>query len=246
MKSIEYMAVLLLIAAVVPAQARQPEIGARPLGMGEAFLALADDGNALLWNPAGLPGLARHEFIVSRADLYGIGIDTNNLGYALPLGTDYALGFDWNNLADDDGELDFGKNSFRLSYGQRLLPSLSLGAGLRYAQLDVGLDGRSQVRGGGWGLDLAVLYRPVEGLRVAWAGRDLTDTQVDYKGGGTGTLARRRMRLGLAYKLWPNTVLAADIDDRQYLGVEHIYGGFLALRAGGRKSWAIPRPSRIR
>jgi len=29
-------------------------VGARPVGMGEAFTAISDDGNALFWNPAGL------------------------------------------------------------------------------------------------------------------------------------------------------------------------------------------------
>ena len=32
-------------------------IGARALGMGGAFVGLANDGTALYWNPAGLAGL---------------------------------------------------------------------------------------------------------------------------------------------------------------------------------------------
>ncbi len=36
------------------AQARnQVFTGARPLALGEAFVAVADDGNAIYWNPAG-------------------------------------------------------------------------------------------------------------------------------------------------------------------------------------------------
>ena len=32
-------------------------VGTRPLGMGGAFIAVADDGNTITWNPAGLPRL---------------------------------------------------------------------------------------------------------------------------------------------------------------------------------------------
>ena len=48
-----------LIGLSAGAWARPPEIAARPLGMGGAFLAVADDANALAWNPAGLPRLQR-------------------------------------------------------------------------------------------------------------------------------------------------------------------------------------------
>ncbi len=36
-------------------------VGARPVGMGEAFTALVDDSNAVFWNPAGLGQLKRNE-----------------------------------------------------------------------------------------------------------------------------------------------------------------------------------------
>jgi len=37
-------------------------VGARPLGMGEAFVAVADNvAGALHWNPAGLSQIRKHE-----------------------------------------------------------------------------------------------------------------------------------------------------------------------------------------
>ena len=36
-------------------------VGARPLGMGGAYVAAADDVNAILWNAAGLAQLKRQE-----------------------------------------------------------------------------------------------------------------------------------------------------------------------------------------
>ena len=44
-------------------------VGTRPMSMGGAFIAVADDGNTITWNPAGLPRLRRTEFTTSYADL---------------------------------------------------------------------------------------------------------------------------------------------------------------------------------
>lgn len=45
-------------------------IGARGLGMGGAYTALADDANALYWNPAGLSTLEKREFTASHAEMF--------------------------------------------------------------------------------------------------------------------------------------------------------------------------------
>ncbi len=39
-------------------------VGSRPMGMGGAFVSLADDANALYWNPAGLARLQRSEVVL--------------------------------------------------------------------------------------------------------------------------------------------------------------------------------------
>ena len=43
-------------------------IGARAVGLGGAFVAIADDASAVFWNPAGLTGIRGSQFLVS-ADL---------------------------------------------------------------------------------------------------------------------------------------------------------------------------------
>lgn len=45
-------------------------VGARALGMGGAYTALADDANALYWNPAGLSKLEKREFTASHAEMF--------------------------------------------------------------------------------------------------------------------------------------------------------------------------------
>jgi len=71
-----FLALVLIFFAA--SSAVQPQvnlrIGARPLGMGEAFTAIADDANAVFWNPAGLPLLLQGEVNFMRTDLYNTGI----------------------------------------------------------------------------------------------------------------------------------------------------------------------------
>lgn len=58
-------------------------VGARGIGMGGAFTALADDSSAVYWNPAGLARLEKREFSVSHAEL-GQGTREDFIAYAHP------------------------------------------------------------------------------------------------------------------------------------------------------------------
>jgi hypothetical protein len=67
-------------AAAPPARADVPHPtlqGIRPLGMGDAFVAVVDDRNALYYNPAGLARLDRTR--LSGLGLHG-GVDNEFLG----------------------------------------------------------------------------------------------------------------------------------------------------------------------
>ena len=65
---------ILLLLSHIFGQYDQLFVGTRPLSMGGAFIAVADDANAITWNPAGLPGLRRTEFTSTYANLYNMGI----------------------------------------------------------------------------------------------------------------------------------------------------------------------------
>jgi hypothetical protein len=58
-------------------------VGARPSGMGETFAGLADDVNAVYWNPAGLAGIERPELSMTHA-LWLEDITYSNVVYARP------------------------------------------------------------------------------------------------------------------------------------------------------------------
>lgn len=67
--------------------------GARPIGMGQAFTAVADDLNSLSWNPAGLSRIGRREAAFTHAELFA---DTqfDFAGYSQPMGgNQVAIGY---------------------------------------------------------------------------------------------------------------------------------------------------------
>jgi hypothetical protein len=59
--------------------------GARPLGMGGAFVALADDASAVYWNPAGLAGLSDREVLLMHSEQFGSLVNYDFGSFAMPL-----------------------------------------------------------------------------------------------------------------------------------------------------------------
>ena len=129
--------VLLLIFAVSPVCFAEGEVnamphlrlgaGARSIGLGGAFTAIAEDATATVWNPAGLGSAAdlslnfstqrlsldrSHNFIAITKTLgsYGsIGLAATNFGVA-----DYDL---YDAKAEYGGQADYSSNAYSLSYG---------------------------------------------------------------------------------------------------------------------------------
>jgi len=59
-------------------------VGARPLGMGSAFVAIADDATAPYWNPAGLATLSDKELFLMHSEDFGDAINYNTISYVYP------------------------------------------------------------------------------------------------------------------------------------------------------------------
>ncbi len=113
-------------------------IGARPAAMGQAYLALADDAEAMNWNPAGLSQLEEPE--ISAMHLAWIGdINYEYVGYAMPWHNQgFGLGVTWLNVAPFNSTADPTAQpgsaqdfSGVLAWGFPLTPQLSLGAAAR-------------------------------------------------------------------------------------------------------------------
>jgi hypothetical protein len=62
-------------------------VGARALGMGSAFVGLADDGTAAYWNPAGLATLEERQVTAMHAEQFGSIVQYDFLSYVMPVGS---------------------------------------------------------------------------------------------------------------------------------------------------------------
>lgn len=69
--------------------------GARSLGMGGAFVPLADDGSAAYWNPAGLAQFRNVQVTASHAFLFKNVADHSFVNASFPVGRGLTVGLSW-------------------------------------------------------------------------------------------------------------------------------------------------------
>ena len=86
-------------------------VGARALGMGSAFVAIADDATATYWNPAGLTKVKKHSFSAMYSDTFSTGdgsflskglVNYNFVNYVHQIEGIGSLGLSWIRLGIDD------------------------------------------------------------------------------------------------------------------------------------------------
>ena len=123
-------------------------IGARAMGMGETFVAVANDGSSLYWNPSGLTNISSLTVSVSHsqwfAELYH-----NYAGVAVPLGDNSVIGISVISLSTNEQEvttveqpdgtgLFYSVNDIAigLSYARTLTDRFSVGMTAKYVQQD--------------------------------------------------------------------------------------------------------------
>ncbi|MGC9364654.1 MAG: PorV/PorQ family protein [Fidelibacterota bacterium] len=119
-------------------------IGSRANGMGDAFTAVADDGTAMYWNPAGIAHLNRME-IVSNYSQWIADINLMYFGLVLPFQQYGTFGINATHLAvgemevtteaNPEGTGEFfnsGSYAVGLSYAKVLTDRFSIGGNLKY------------------------------------------------------------------------------------------------------------------
>ncbi len=80
--------------------------GAKALGMGGAFVSIADDASAVYWNPAGLYQLDRRQALVMHSQRFGGLVDYSTFSLAMPLSRETgaeaagAIGLVWLRVSD--------------------------------------------------------------------------------------------------------------------------------------------------
>ena len=199
-------------------------LGARALGMGGAFGAIAEGVDAIYYNPGGVGlilnpqvGLTYHSLSLDR--------NLNSAAFLMPVRNEAVLGLSWiNSSVSDVPMIDSDRNpystfsntnnSFGLSFAKRFADNLSIGGNLRYLQSVL-----DQLSAYTVGVDLGALYKPSKyyafGFSVSDLGSNLVWNSSGYWGGDRGSdytdKFPYRARLSAAGSLL-DEALDADID----------------------------------
>ena len=201
-------------------EARPHYTGARALGMGNAFTAVADDASGGFWNPAGL-------IQWSGVKLFGVNKLRNRSDYAFdPKGIGYSyrrFGLFWGNkiaLGVESGTPDF--NYYGFAYQ---LSSHVAGGGNVKFQREHPSD-RYQFFGSNPSYDFALLVKPGTNLKFGFLAGHLP-----------GTRGIRWITLGAAFQ-FRQALFASDISIPRsgrpdlYVGIEWAAAPFLYVRTG--------------
>jgi hypothetical protein len=139
------------------------EAGSRPASMGGAFAGLADDANAIFYNPAGLTSIVDRE-LTAMQNFWFAGINNESIGYAQRLG-DGAFGLSFlgafakieeRSEPTEDPMRTFTASSFALglSYGHEIVKNVSLGGTVKFLSQQFDIEDWTGVAG-----DAGVLLR---------------------------------------------------------------------------------------
>jgi len=137
--------------------------GARPMGMGGAFLGLADDENAVYYNPAALAFLEEYGVTTLWSPQFGL-VDYGGVGLAgkyVGLSTSilYSGSIDVPNEygADSGTSFSYTSGSGVIGVGFPVFSQLSLGGKVKYYYSHLSLDSSSD--GYGWSVEPAILAK---------------------------------------------------------------------------------------
>lgn len=131
-------------SGISAAQFLKISVGARAVGMADAFVANATDASALYWNPAGIVQFGTNEVILSHTNWF-VDIKHDFIGGVYHLSRNDAIGLSLTALYTDDMEITtetqpYGTGryfkyidmAFGLTYARRLTNQFSFGLTVKY------------------------------------------------------------------------------------------------------------------
>jgi len=226
------------------AQLLKISVGAKAVGMGESYVAAADDVYASYWNPAGLIHVETNQLGFMHNEWFE-GIRYEFLGYVHPIGdlgtlaatVSYVSMGDLektNELGESEGQFHPYDILVGLSFGKRLNESISLGVNAKFLQEKI-----DEEKAQAFAADIGALYfipdsGLILGLNVQHLGTKMTFIEESFS-------LPLNVKIGAAYRLIDGALTFAtdvnqptDSDLNMGLGVEYKIAGVVNLRAGYR------------
>jgi hypothetical protein len=198
-------------------------VGGRALGLGSAYVALANDVTAGYWNPAGLSLLNYPQFVLMHDEQFGSLVNHDYGAAAFPFGRSASLGISLIRVGVDDipdtrdAALDINGNptndpaqfsridpnkvryfsaadwALFLTYSRAVDARFSYGATIKLIRRDLGDNGATGV-----GFDLGLWYAPLPDLTLGVMLQDVTTTLLAWDT-GRNELIVPTLKLGSAY-----------------------------------------------
>jgi hypothetical protein len=233
-------------------------VGAKSLGMGNAWVAIADDASASYWNPAGLAQLKKKQVnsMFAKLDMdrrFDFGSIALPLGHttiggfimrygledilATELNTDQIIGVkpDGTPIYDINILSPYSDNitSLGISLAAGLWDNLAVGGTIKYLR-----DSVYQQTAQGFGADLGFLYHPLKELKIGLSLRNFPAKMNWDSRLSTSTSLPVSADLGMAY--YPSNSLkfavsmkkTEDVDFKFSLGTEYAFKDKMFFRAG--------------
>jgi hypothetical protein len=215
--------------------------GARTLGLGGAYVALADDPLGVLWNPAGLSTMDQNELRFENAQLFETSI--NAFGFAVPGSWLPSFGVSvvsmgsgdfqrTNDMNDPLGTFKNGETAYLMSASKALSPRLSIGTNFKFVQQTV-----EDFSAQGFGADLGALFAVTPTVRLGASVANLSGPSLKLR--DVAETYPMQIRGGVAAQvLGGRGLVAAELDQssglgaRIHAGLEYWLQPMLGLRAG--------------
>lgn len=181
-------------------------VGARPLGLGGAFVALADDSNAANYNAAGLAYIEENQIGATHAQRFSGLITYNTIGGIVPLGKAGAFGANIGILAEDSQI--YREQTVRVSYGKTLFKQLGVGINLKF--FGITFDETTEfvaenpyfarTSSSALSFDLGVIAKPFNSLSIGVSVENILPADISISENQTDSVPQN-VRVGLAYNL---------------------------------------------
>ena len=263
MKSLKMLSVLVGVLCVAQSSEGVVNIqnvgsGARAQGLGNSFVAVADNADAVFANPAGLGQVTQRQVAYTNVSLLYAGIEGDDLGqhvvsYAQPLGDKMGLGLGYERI----GSSLMSENGAFVSLSYQVERRLQVGLSAKYLFWSVGsipddegrADPLSNQSAGNVGVDLGLLWQsPVQGAQVGVLLKNINQPNVAYgevAGDPDAGALPMDVHVGVGYRLSSQSLVSIQYVRRDLTGEgsDHglVVGGEtqlvegLLLRAGGRR-----------
>ena len=164
--------------------------GARPLGMGGAYTAIAEGADATYYNPAGL-GFTSKVMFSSSYKMLSLDRHFGHIAIAFPIRNEAAMAASWVNAGVSNvtrrdesrrvlGNINNSSNAFALSFAKQFQNLISGGATLRYIQ-----EKFDDIQSFTIGLDVGAIGRPHEHISIGAVFQNFGSTHMWESGGGS-------------------------------------------------------------